>query len=86
MTESLHHTLDSKHKASLQKFVDKNEWIQSQIAHLESSALPAIDDAEQVLDDAILSKLILEHDRTEAIVQELDNGELRALRLLAKGG
>ena len=83
MLDSLH-TLDSRHKASLQKFIDKNDWIQSKIVHLENSTLPAID-APDALDEASLSQLVAEHDRTEAQVQELDNGELRALRLLAKG-
>lgn len=79
------HTLTTRHKASLQKFIEKNDWIQTKIELLESSDLPAIDTDEALLDEDVLSRLIHEHDRIEAEVQELDNGELRALRLLAKG-
>jgi hypothetical protein len=79
------HTLTTRHKASLQKFIEKNDWIQTKIELLESSELPAIDTDEALLDEDVLSRLVHEHDRIEAEVQELDNGELRALRLLAKG-
>lgn len=84
MADALH-ALDSKHKASLERFVEKNDWIQSKIRQLETSPLPAVDADESVLDEAALLELVDEHNRIEADVQELDNGELRALRLLARG-
>lgn len=80
-----HAALTKRHKASLQSFIDKNDWIQSKIDYLERSTLPAIDAEDHSLDEAALAQLLQEHDRTEAEVQDLNNGELRALRLLAKG-
>lgn len=80
-----HTALTKRNKASLQSFIDKNDWIQSKIRHLKSSRLPPIDAESSELDDAVLSELLSEHDRVEAEVQELDNGELKSLRMLAKG-
>ena len=81
-----HSALTKRHKASLQSFIDKNDWIQGKIDFLERSTLPAIDAESWSLDDAALSQLLQEHERLEAEVQDVDNGELQALRLLAKGG
>jgi hypothetical protein len=73
------HALDFRHKASLQKFVDKNEWIQDKIGLFESTTLPSIDAEDASLDDATLAGLITEHDLLDVQAQQLDNGELRSL-------
>ena len=81
------HSLEQRHVISLSRFSKKQIWMQSQIARLEESVLPSFEALDGVLDgkDVGLESKWQEMDEIEQATNELDQGELRSLRLLAKG-
>ena len=87
-SSSATHSLEQRHVISLSRFSKKQIWIQSQIARLEESVLPSFEALDGVLDakDVGLEDNWQEMQEIERATNELDQGELRSLRLLAKGG
>lgn len=81
----MQHVLEQRHKLSLERFSKKRDWIEAKISQLEATVLPAFDDLDGVLEDVQLAAAWKQHDDIDKEANELDQGELRSLRLLAKG-
>jgi hypothetical protein len=86
-SSSATHSLEQRHVISLSRFSKKQIWIQSQIVRLEESVLPSFESLDGVLDGSGvgLESKWQEMEEIEQATNELDQGELRSLRLLAKG-
>lgn len=80
-------TIGEKHKQSIKRLSTRNEWVITASKRLEESILPAIDDSslEGCVDSDSLRHFWQLHDEIEKEANEFDTGELRSLRLLAKG-
>ena len=77
--------LEQRHKLSLERFLKKRDWIDLKIAQLEATLLPAFEDLDDVVEAVQLEAAWAQHDEIDREANELDQGELRSLRLLAKG-
>lgn len=79
------HVLEQRHKLSLERFLKKRDWINAKIGQLEATVLPTFEDLDGIIEDVQLAAAWKEHDDIDKEANELDEGELRSLRLLAKG-
>jgi hypothetical protein len=77
--------LEQRHKLSLERFLKKRDWIDLKISQLEATVLPAFEELDGIVEDVQLATAWKQHDEIDTEANELDQGELRSLRLLAKG-